>query len=90
MKGGYYMPNLDGTGPWGLGHMTGRALGRCARGFGYGARGYGRWGGAYYPPVTSFRNDKTFLEERREYLKDELNYIERILKETDDTEKKEE
>jgi len=36
------MPRLDGTGPAGMGPMTGRGLGPC--GYGYG-RGYGRgWG----------------------------------------------
>jgi len=103
MKGGNYMPYLDGTGPWGLGPMTGRGLGRCGRGFGYGGRGrgygrgfgyglgaHGRWKGAYYPPVSSLRDDKAFLEEQREYLKGELNYIEKMLKETEVTEKKEE
>lgn len=104
------MPYLDGTGPGGLGPMTGRGLGRCGRGFGYGTRGYGRgygfrgygrgfgyglgaygrWKGAYYLPFSSLREDKAFLEEQREYLRDELNYIEKMLKETDDTEKKEE
>jgi hypothetical protein len=101
MKGGNIMPNLDRTGPWGLGPMTGRGLGRCARGygrghgygrgFGYGLGAHGRWkGGYYYPQVSSLREDKAFLEEQREYLKDELNYIEKILKEIEVTEKKEE
>ncbi len=47
------MPGLDGTGPWGMGPMTGRGLGWCnpygplrrgwrGRGFGFG-RGFG-WG----------------------------------------------
>ena len=65
------MPNLDRTGPWGLGPMTGRGLGRCARGygrghgygrgFGYGLGAHGRWKGRYYyPQVSSLREDKAF------------------------------
>jgi len=48
------MPAGDGTGPWGLGPMTGRAAGFCA---GYGIPGFmnrfvfppfgGRWFGLY-------------------------------------------
>jgi hypothetical protein len=111
MKGGNFMPFLDGTGPRGLGPMTGRGLGRCSgfygRGYGYGARGFGRgfgygrgygygprayggWAGAYYPPSYPVGSDKAFLESQREYLKNELNYIEGILKETDDSQKKDE
>ena len=56
------MPNRDGTGPRGLGPMTGRQLGNCSnrgrnqyygRGFGYrrgfgGGFGFGRgWGAGY-------------------------------------------
>ena len=56
------MPRGDGTGPAGMGPMTGRAAGYCAgyqvpgymnpipgRGFGYGGRGggWGRWYGSY-------------------------------------------
>jgi hypothetical protein len=54
-KGGFIMPRGDGTGPGGMGPMTGRAAGYCAgysvpgyvnpmfgRGFG---RGFGRFGG---------------------------------------------
>ncbi len=36
-KGGYTMPRGDGTGPAGMGPMTGRAAGYCA---GYGVPGY--------------------------------------------------
>ena len=56
------MPGGDGTGPGGMGPMTGRAAGYCA---GYSApgymnpiagRGYGGWGrgggGRYGAPVT--------------------------------------
>lgn len=35
------MPWGDGTGPWGLGPMTGRAAGYCA---GYPVPGYANWG----------------------------------------------
>ncbi|MCD6518310.1 MAG: DUF5320 domain-containing protein [Anaerolineae bacterium] len=54
------MPRGDGTGPWGLGPMTGRAAGYCAgynvpgfanpyggRGLGFGRGWWGRGGGGY-------------------------------------------
>ncbi|MBM4237257.1 MAG: hypothetical protein FJ151_02090 [Euryarchaeota archaeon] len=34
------MPGGDGTGPWGLGPMTGRGIGFCA---GFPMPGYARW-----------------------------------------------
>jgi len=37
------MPARDGTGPWGMGPMTGRGLGWC--GTGANPRFYGRWRG---------------------------------------------
>jgi len=48
-EGGWTMPGGDGTGPMGMGPMTGRAAGFCA---GYGVPGYmnpvpTRWGGAW-------------------------------------------
>lgn len=60
------MPRGNGTGPVGLGPMTGRGMGNCAgypvpgymntgfgRGFGYGRRrGFGRWYG--YVPYYFF------------------------------------
>ena len=64
------MPRGDGTGPGGLGPMTGRAAGYCAGyntpgfmnpyggrmggGFGWG-RGRGRFWGGGYPPAAGFR-----------------------------------
>ncbi|HOB16899.1 MAG TPA: DUF5320 domain-containing protein [Defluviitoga sp.] len=99
------MPNLDGTGPWGLGPMTGRGYGWCGRGYGGGyrhrhrhgyrhgwgpgPRGYGRWAGAYDYPASSLRDDRALLELKRQYLQEELNYIEKILKETGSTGKEE-
>ncbi|MEM2916545.1 MAG: DUF5320 domain-containing protein [Candidatus Woesearchaeota archaeon] len=39
------MPGFDGTGPMGLGPMTGRGMGLCGRGFRLGfGRGFGRFG----------------------------------------------
>lgn len=51
LRGGFIMPRGDGTGPNGLGQMTGRAMGYCAGyslpGFSNGGfgRGLGRFGG---------------------------------------------
>ncbi len=39
------MPRGDGTGPMGMGPMTGRGAGYCAGGIGPGYAGYGRGGG---------------------------------------------
>ena len=44
------MPALDGTGPAGLGPMTGRGLGWCS---GY-LRPYGYYGAPYYRPYGAF------------------------------------
>lgn len=73
------MPGRDGSGPRGMGSMTGRGLGYCSaearpgygigRGLGMGRRtGYGR----------GFRRDAygaMTLEEERAWLRDRLNAI---------------
>jgi len=60
------MPRGDGTGPWGTGPMTGRAMGRCAGyetpgftttpGWGGGRRGMGGGRGAGWPGGRGYRN----------------------------------
>jgi hypothetical protein len=75
------MPNFDGTGPMGMGPMTGRGLGPCggfaSRGWGMGwRRGFGRgrglgrffgWGG----PQTQKEQLKA-LAEYKKALEEEL------------------
>jgi len=58
------MPRLDGTGPQGMGPRTGRGMGYCATGYGYGSgcpMGYGR---------------RLSRKSEREILEDELQAIE--------------
>jgi len=60
------MPRGDGTGPWGAGPMTGRAMGQCAGydtpgfatapGWGGGRRGMGGGRGAGWPGGRGYRN----------------------------------
>ncbi|MDY6909033.1 MAG: DUF5320 domain-containing protein [Thermodesulfobacteriota bacterium] len=51
------MPALDGTGPWGMGPMTGRGLGWCGTGAnpGFYGRGRGFAGGAGWGFRRGFR-----------------------------------
>jgi len=61
------MPRYDGTGPMGQGALTGRGLGFCGGGMGYG-RGIRR-GRRFYTP-----------KEESEVLKDETEILEQELK----------
>lgn len=88
------MPGRDGTGPIGVGPMSGRGLGVCSAGApGYGAgrglgfgrrggRGYGRGFGGY---LSSDRDDsmtrKEVLSEQKKLLKDRLDFVNRQLDE---------
>ncbi len=81
------MPGFDGTGPRGMGPMTGRGMGPCAGaygpGLGYG-RGYGRamcgWGYRQYRALPK-TDRKDILEQEIEDLKQELEMAEGELKE---------
>ena len=86
------MPGRDGTGPIGVGPMSGRGLGVCSagapgygegRGLGFGrrgGRGYGRGFGGY---LSSDRDDsmtrKEALSEQKKLLKDRLDFVNRQL-----------
>ncbi len=100
MKGGIEMPRRDGTGPMGMGQMTGRGLGFCGNRF-YGRRncygtGFGRGGfgpgygagyGYGYGPGYFGRQDMTekeFLEKQKEMLKSQIDIIERELDDLND------
>jgi len=71
------MPRLDGTGPRGMGPLTGRGMGWCG-GWraGLGRGGWGRGLGRFFG-LTPSRDD---LEEYRNALKEELSDIEKTLK----------
>lgn len=78
------MPGQDGTGPLGLGPLTGRGLGPCGcgmrRGFG---RGLGRgMGFRYTRPVTLTKEEqKKILEAELKEIEAEKQEIEARLKE---------
>ncbi len=59
-----YMPKFDGTGPRGYGPRTGRGLGSCGCGLGY--------GGCYGRRFFTKKEEKDFLQEEIEELKKEL------------------
>jgi hypothetical protein len=77
------MSQRDGTGPAGLGPMTGRGMGACTNfqglGYGYGMRRrFGRgcgWGyGLYAMPASPIT-----LAQRKEMLEKELKHVESLL-----------
>ncbi|TZE80942.1 DUF5320 domain-containing protein [Calorimonas adulescens] len=77
------MPRGDGTGPMGLGPMTGRRMGFCA---GYnrpGYMGFGRypmrfWRNPYHPYYAPWWYDE---EIEKNYLQAEAKYLEKELEE---------
>lgn len=83
------MPRLDGTGPMGMGPMTGRGLGPC----GYGIRGRGRgmgygmmmggcpWYGQIAKPTPA--EEKQILADQIAMLKDNLEVAQKRLSELD-------
>jgi len=95
--GGVKMPMGDGTGPNGMGSMTGRRRGYCSgfnelgfmnpsfgRGFG-GGRGFGFRAGfnpqMVQPQVITEAEEKRILQEDLEILKQEMTEIQKRLKE---------
>lgn len=85
-----FMPRGDGTGPMGLGPVTGRGMGRCiargAAGIGVGLglglgcrRGFRRWfgRGAETPFVDPNKSEKELLLEEVKYLKDRIAAIDK-------------
>jgi hypothetical protein len=96
------MPRGDGTGPLGLGPMTGRGMGYCAgfpvpryinprwgfrrgRGFRrmYWLTGFPGWT-AYGYPYAGTVDEKTILENQRDFLKSQLEAIESELNKTEE------
>ncbi len=83
--GVYKMPGQDRTGPTGQGPMTGRGMGPCGRGQGYGGgRGFGRgagfgrgmgWRAAAPGPLTK-EEEKKLLEEEKQEIEKRLKELE--------------
>jgi len=77
------MPRFDGTGPRGMGPMTGWGIGPCACGF---RRGFGRryraYGSADYEPVELTKEEQArILEAELKDLETEKQFIEKKLDE---------
>jgi hypothetical protein len=70
------MPRQDKTGPMGAGPMTGRGMGSCGSGNGRG-RGYGMGLGRRSPSPVTEEEKKTTLEKEAQYLKEDLNEVEK-------------
>ena len=80
------MPNMNGTGPQGMGAMTGRGLGPCGAGMRRGCgRGFGRGMGfrrGFVTPVTLTKDEeKKILEANLKDIEVEKEAIQRRLKE---------
>ena len=73
------MPRFDGTGPMGMGPRTGRGMGYCGYGFGYGNScpymdgGYGR--------RLSRKSEKEILEDELQAIEEEKEEIRTRLEE---------
>lgn len=86
------MPRWDGTGPRGMGPMSGRGMGYCRRdsyrgrgmgySLGYGPR-YGRAGGGGFFPCSP-GEEKAILENEKRFLEARLVEVEQVLKEFDE------
>lgn len=89
------MPGRNGTGPLGMGPLTGRGMGPCGRGYfsyrprlglryGYG-RGYGYYGPYPYEPYPVDESiERAFIEEEKAILEARLKGINEILDESQD------
>ncbi|MBW2970111.1 DUF5320 domain-containing protein [Candidatus Woesearchaeota archaeon] len=81
------MPGFDGTGPRGMGPMTGRGMGPCARGSGMGfGRGFGRGMGFgrrmnSQPVVLTEAEEKKILEAQLKEIEAEKAEIQKRLAE---------
>jgi len=80
------MPGFDGTGPTGMGPLTGRGFGPCAKGFwgrglgrGFG-RGRGLWGYFGFNQPLKKEDEKKELEAYKKALVEELEDIDKELK----------
>lgn len=75
------MPRFDGTGPEGMGPMTGRGFGPCGGGRGFGRRGLGKGFGrrcfGFYPNNQNPIDE----EERKKLVEEEIKYTEEYIQE---------
>lgn len=89
------MPGFDGTGPAGMGPMTGRGFGPCGRGlgwrfglrrgFGFGARrGWGRFLPWNWPQTKD--EQKKALADYKKALQEEIEDVEKALADLDQQE----
>ncbi|AKM82416.1 TPA: hypothetical protein DD449_04980 [Candidatus Berkelbacteria bacterium] len=69
------MPRLNGTGPQGMGPMTGRGLGSCG-----GGRGYGRGMGCGYGCGMPWSYRQPNIDEEKEMIKDDIAVLKEELK----------
>ncbi|MBN2102071.1 MAG: DUF5320 domain-containing protein [Candidatus Aenigmarchaeota archaeon] len=83
------MPGFDGTGPRGIGPMTGRGMGPCGRGMGFGrgaGRGFGRgfWAQEQfarpYPELTK-EQEIADLKAERELIQRDIEALNKRLSE---------
>jgi hypothetical protein len=75
----FNMPGMDKTGPLGTGPI-GRGMGPCGGGGRGMARGFRRGGGAGWAvPAVSAKEQKTLLEQRKNWLKTQLEEAEKLL-----------
>ncbi len=80
------MPGRDGTGPMGIGPLTGRGMGFCRVSRPIGRLGLGLgfrrgFGNNFYAGTS---NRKQALEEQKEILKDQLDWINQELDRNED------
>jgi len=78
------MPYFDGTGPQGMGPLTGRGMGACVGGMGFRrgmGRGFRRMVGFQRPwPVADTVDNEEFLAQEEQYLKEELKAVQDEIK----------
>ncbi|MFA7170009.1 MAG: DUF5320 domain-containing protein [Candidatus Paceibacterota bacterium] len=76
------MPQLDQTGPQGMGPKTGRGMGTCNSGIGYG-RGRRGCCGRFYNPSKAEEKETILreMEDTKEYIKSMEARLEEITKE---------
>ena len=68
------MPRFDRTGPRGMGPLTGRGLGPCGGGHGFG-RGFGRRGFYYEPEPLTKKEERKVLEEEKKAIEKRLKEL---------------
>ena len=82
------MPKFDRTGPRGMGPRTGRGMGPCGYGDGYGMGcgfgrgfGFGRFGGYPYQPRITKDEEVEMLSEELEMMEEEMKDIKEYITE---------